>query len=251
MNDLAKSRVSLFGAWCGVFYVVMLFAGWGLVAGFLLPPVSPASGAAEIARLIGEDTNRIRIGMVVVMFGVLVMFPFTAVAAQMISRVEGGAGVLTYTFLLGAAGNMALSFYPPIWWLTAAYRPDRSADLIYLMNDMAWLQFIGGATIYLAMPLSIMVTSLCDTSAEPVFPRWCGYANGWIALVTVPDQLLFFFHRGPFAWNGIVGLWIPAVMFGLFFIMNALVIRKAVLRDRSRALTSVQKPSTAPATPGI
>ena len=232
MDAVAKSRIQLFGAWCGVIYVVMLFVGWGAVAGFL-PPISPAAGAAEIAKLFGEDTTRIRIGMVVVMFGVLMMFPFTAVVAQLIARIEGGAGVLTYTFLLGAAGNMALSFYPPIWWLTAAYRPDRGADLIYLMNDMAWLQFIGGVTIYLAMPLSVMVASLCDKSPSRVFPRWCGYANGWIALMTLPDQMLFFFHRGPFAWDGLLGLWIPAVMFGIFFIMNSLVVRNAVLRERA------------------
>jgi len=81
--------------------------------------------------------------------------------------------------------------------------------------------------------LSVMVVSLCDKSPNPVFPRWCGYANGSIALVTVPDQMLFFFHRGPLAWDGLLGLWIPAVMFGIFFIMNSLVIRNALLRERA------------------
>ncbi|MCX2930064.1 hypothetical protein ORI20_07255 [Mycobacterium sp. CVI_P3] len=232
MGTIAKSRIQLFGAWCGVIYTLLIFGGWGIVAG-LLPPIAPSAGPEQVARLFAEDTMRIRVGMIIVMFSALMLFPFVAVIAQMIARIEGGAGVLTYTFLLGGAGNMVLSFYPPMWWLTAAYRPDRSADLLYLVNDTAWLQFIGGVSIYLAMPLSIMVASLCDKSPNPVFPRWSGYAMGWIALITIPDQMLFFFHGGPFAWNGVLGLWIPAVMFGLFFLINTFVIRAAVLRERA------------------
>jgi hypothetical protein len=224
------ARIQLIGAWCGVAYLVLLFGGWGLVAGFL-PPIPPWAGADEIAQLFAQDTTRIRIGMVLTMFGALAMLPFAAVVARAISPIEDGPGVLTYTFLLGAAGNMALTFYPPMWWLTAAYRPDRAPELLYVLNDTAWLQFIGGVTIYLAMPLSLMVVALCDKSPDPVFPRWFGYTMGWVALITVPDQMLFFFHSGPFAWSGILGLWIPATMFGVFFIVNTVVIRRAILRS--------------------
>lgn len=174
--------------------------------------------------------------MLILMVAALVFIPFAAVMTQFIARIEGNAGVLTYTFLLGAAGNMVLTFYPAIWWLTAAFRPDRAPDLIYLMNDMAWLQFLGGITMYLAMPATVMVASLADTSPNPVFPRWCAYANGWAALTIIPDQLLFFFHRGPFAWNGIFGVWIPAVVFAAFFIINFIPVRQAIRRERARAL---------------
>ena len=49
----------------------------------------------------------------------------------------------------------------------------------------------------------------------------------------IPDQLLFFFHRGPFAWNGLFGLWIPVVAFSAFFILNFVLLRRAILRDRA------------------
>src|SRR5262245_39595215 len=149
MSALTKSRVEMFGLWCGFGYLILLFIGWGAVAGFL-PPTHPTDTASQIAGLYGDDHTRIRAGMLIVMLAALVFLPFAAVVAQYVARVERGAGVLTYTFLLGAAGNMCLTFYPAIWWLVAAYRPDRGADLVYLMNDMAWLQFLGGVTIYLA-----------------------------------------------------------------------------------------------------
>jgi hypothetical protein len=237
MDLLTKSRIQMFGVWCGIGYLVVLFAGWGGLAGFL-PPTAPSAGSGQIAVLYDSDFTRIRIGMVMTMFAALVFIPFAAVMAQFIARIEGTPGVLTYTFLLGGAGNMVLTFYPPVWWLTAAFRPDRPADLIHLVNDMAWLQFLGGVSMYLAMPLAVMVASLCDKSAQPVFPRWCGYANGWLALTILPDQLLFFFQKGVFAWNGLFGIWIPVVVFSAFFIVNVVVLRQAILRERSQLLAA-------------
>jgi hypothetical protein len=230
MRASAKTKLNLFGAWCAIGYLITVFGGWGLCAGFL-PPVSPSAGAEEIASLFAADLTRIRIGMVIVMFSALIFIPFVAVIAKFIARIEDGAGVLTYTWLLGGVGNMVLTFYPAIWWLVAAYRPDRAAELIYLMNDLAWLQFIGGVTMYLAMPLTVFVTSFLDDSPNPVFPRWAGITNAWLAVMIVPDQLLFFFQSGPFSWNGIFGLWIPVIAFGGFFLLNFWVVRAAILRE--------------------
>ncbi len=232
MNALTRTRVQMAAAGGAIGYLVLLFLGWGAFAGFL-PPTSPSATSTDVAALFESDHTRIRIGMLLVMFAAFVFIPFAAVAGQYVARIEGGAGILTYTLLLGGAGNMVLTFYPAIWWLTAAYRPDRGADQIYLVNDMAWLQFIGGATIFFAMPLALGIATLCDKSSQPVFPRWFGYANIWIILTVVPDQLLFFFHGGPFAWNGLFGLWIPVVAFSAFFILSFILLRRAILRDRA------------------
>jgi hypothetical protein len=232
MDSLTKSHIQMFGAWCAIVYLAVVLIGVGAFARFL-PPTAPSAGADQVAALYHSDFTGIRIGMLMVMFAALVFIPFGAVMSQFIARIEGTAGVLTYTFVLGAAGNMVLTFYPAIWWLTAAFRPERGAELIYLVNDTAWLQLIGGVSMYLAMPLSVMVASLCDKSATPVFPRWCGYANGWLVLTMLPDQLLFFFHKGPFAWNGLFGIWIPLSAFGAFFIINFVVLRQAIKRDRA------------------
>jgi hypothetical protein len=164
MEPLAKSRIQMFGAWCAISYLVALFISWGAIAGFL-PPIAPSANAAQIAALYQGDYTRIRVAMLVVMLAALIFVPFAAVTSQFIARIEGTAGVLTYTFLLGAAGNMVLTFCPAIWWLTAAFRPDRRAELIYLMSGMAWLQFLGGISMYLAMPLAVMVAR-CATRAQ-------------------------------------------------------------------------------------
>lgn len=232
MNPLVRSRVDMFGVYCILGYIALLFLGWGVIAGFLTPPVSPAKDAEDIADLFKEDTTRIRIGMVVAMMAALVFVPFVAIASKYMMRIEGGAGVLTYTMVLGGVGNMVLSFYPPIMWLAVAFRPDRDPDIMYMINDMAWLQFIGGVTMFLAMPLAVFAAGLL-ASDESVIPRWAAYASAWCAAGVVCDQVLFFFTDGPFAWNGVIGLWVPVVFFGGFFILMFVVLRAAVLRDRA------------------
>jgi hypothetical protein len=227
----ARTEVHLVAVWCAVGYILMLLLGWGLVAGFV-PPLHPNAGAAEVAALYAQDAVRIRIGMVVVLFSALVFIPFAGILTRTIARIEGGMGVLTYTALLGAAGNMILTFYPAMTWLIAVYRPERDPEILHLMSDAGWLQFVGGATVLLGMPLAIGVTALLDDSPDPVFPRWAGYLNFWLILLILPDQLLFFFRGGPLSWNGLFGLWVPVTAFAVWFVSTFILLRRAVLSER-------------------
>lgn len=232
MSTSTKSKIQMFGAWCGILYVVGIIAGFGLTAGFAIPLHLPGATANEIAAIFQTDGTRIRIGMLMTMLTAMIVMPFSAVVSQFLARIEGGAGVLTYSALLASTGLMVLTFYPAIFWLVAAYRPDRAADIIYLMNDLAWLQFIGGVTIFLPLPICTAIAAFCDSSSHPVFPRWSGYLSIWCVLAILPDQLIFFFHTGPFAWNGLFGFWIPAAVFGAWFPVTSYLLRNAILRDR-------------------
>lgn len=229
MTAQAKYRTNLFCAWAGFGYLGVLLLGWALVAGFL-PPHRPAAGVAEIAAIFQGDVTRIRIGMVLTMIGAALCIPFTAILARYIARIEGSPGVLTYSMVLGGMGNTIVTFFPAIFWLVAAYRPERSPDIIYMLNDWAWIQLIGGVTIFWPMPLSLAVAAFCDGSADPVFPRWSGYVSIWLFMLILPDQLLFFFHTGPFAWNGLFGLWLPLTAFGVWFVMSATLAIRALRR---------------------
>lgn len=236
-----QAKLRMFGAWCGPAYLVLLFIGWGAFAGFL-PPVSPSRNADEIARIFQDNTNGIRIGMVLLMWSAGVFIFFAATIGGFLSKVESGAGVLTYGVVIGGCGNMVLTFYPAIWWLVAAYRPERAAPLTYIFNDMAWLQFIGGVSMFAAMPVAIAIAAFIDKSPDPVFPRWSGYVNIMIVLLILPDQLLFFFHSGPWSWNGLFGLWIPVVLFGGWFLVTFYLMRAAVVRARRNPAPAVESP---------
>lgn len=235
MDAITKSKLQMFGAYCGWIYGILIFSGW-VIAGFF-PPLSPSLSADRIAAIYQSHPTQIRIGMIILSASCLAAMPFSAVLAQYVARVERGAGLLTYSMVMGGAAFAIITFYPPMAFLTAAFRPERGAELIRLMNDFAFLLLIPGGMIFLIVPLIIVVAAWCDNSAEPVFPRWCGYANAFLIMDLVVGMLAFFFHRGVFAWNGLFGIYLPgAVYIGIFTALNTHVLRRAILRDRARML---------------
>jgi hypothetical protein len=243
MRESIVRRTNLFGAWCGIAYIVVLFIGWWVIGGFF-PLHKPSAGAEEIATIFRDDGIRIRLGMVVVMWGAALFIPFTATMADFVSRFEGRSGPLSRTITLAGYANAMLTFYPPLWWIANTFRAnERSADLIYMFNDVAWLQFLGGLSLVMPMYAVMAVVALADTSDNPVFPRWFGYQSIMTFLLVLPDQMMFFFKTGPFAWNGLLGIWIPLAAFCAWFIAMFILMRRAVLQEMRMpepAMSSVQ-----------
>jgi len=230
MSPSLVRKVELVSAWCGIVYLTLLFGGWFLAAGFY-PMHKPSAGAAEIAHIFQVNSFRIRIGMVIVMVAATTFIPFGAAMAERVARFEAPRRTMTYTFVMSAFSNAMFTFYPPLWWIIASYRANvRSADLTYLLNDIGWLQFLGGLDLILPMFLIIPVVALTDRRPVPIFPRWVGYLNLFVFVIVLPGQLMFFFYSGPFAWNGLVGIWIPLAGFAAWFLAMFYCLRQSALR---------------------
>ena len=240
MNSSLIGKTNLFGAWCGVYYCLLLFLGWWIVAGYF-PLHEPSAGAEEIAAFYKEGNQfRIKLGMLILMWGAATFLPFTATLADFVEQVEGRSGPLTKTTLMAGYANAMLTFYPPLWWIANTFRPEaRSAELIYFINDAAWIQFIGGLSLIMPMFLSLAVTAFSDRSEEPVFPRWFGYLSIWVFVLFLPDQLLFFFKDGPFAWDGFFAFWIPLTIFCGWFIVSFYLMRRAIKRGAASNAVAV------------
>jgi len=223
-------KVELVSAWCGIAYLVLLFGGWFLAAGFY-PMHQPAWGAAQIAHIFLVNSFRIRIGMVIVMAGAMTFIPFGALMAEHVARFEAPRRTMTYAFVMSAFANAMFTFYPPLWWIIASYRADvRAPDLTYLLNDIGWLQFLGGLDLILPMFLIIPIVAFNERRPKPPFPRWAGYLNLFVFIIVLPGQLMFFFYSGPFAWNGLIGIWIPLAGFAAWFLAMFYCLRQAALR---------------------
>lgn len=229
MNESMVRKANLFGAWCGLLYVLVIFAGWWGVAGFL-PLHSPAAGSAEIAAIFRGDNTAITAGMVIIMWSAALFLPFAATLSDAVSRVEGRTGPMSRMVMLAGYGNAMLTFYPPLWWIANTFRAnERSDELLYLLNDAAWLQFIGGLSLVMPMYAVVAACALGDKSPNPVFPRWLGFFSILTFILVLPDQLLFFFKTGPFAWNGLFSFWVPVTMFAVWFLVLFAVLRKRYL----------------------
>jgi hypothetical protein len=235
MHEAVIRKTNLFGAWCGIAYIALLLLGWWVVGGFF-PLHKPSAGAEEIASFFRQDVVGIRLGMVIVMWGAAVFIPFTSTMADYVARFEGRTGPLTRTMTMAGYANAMLTFYPPLWWIATTWRAtERSADTTRMLNDIAWLQFIGGLALIMPMFVVMVVVAFNDESAHPVFPRWFGYQSIMTFVLFLPDQALFFFKTGPFAWNGVLGFWIPLTVFCGWFVSMFYLIRRALLQEMHEA----------------
>ena len=118
-------------------------------------------------------------------------------------RIEGGWGLLSMIQLTTAVVAPTGWVYPMAVLATAAYRPDRNPDLILMMSDQFWLTYVGVAVIFVLNVAVIGLSALVDRRANPVFPRWFGYLNFFLALSFFPGVFIYLFTEGPLAWNGL------------------------------------------------
>jgi hypothetical protein len=63
-----------------------------------------------------------------------------------------------------------------------------------------------------------------------VWPRWAGYLNFWVALGGAGGGLAVFFKTGAFAWNGLIGFYIPVTTFILWIITMTVLMHRWTVR---------------------
>lgn len=224
-------------AWSGVAGIAMFFGGM-LVAG-VFPPPSPSRSMEEVVAFYQDNASRVLAGFLLIMISGMFVMPLVAVISVQLKRIEGSqAPVMTYTQLVSGAVGCVFITLPPVFFLATAFRPERLADITYFINDFAWIMFIIIWPPAFMQCLSIGIAILRDKSPVPVFPRWVAYLNFWVAVGFLPGSLLVFFKSGPFAWNGLFPWWIPATVFGLWFIVMVTAVLKAVDGKKASPLPS-------------
>lgn len=197
----------------GIAFAVLLSIGIFGIAGWM-PLVDPAADAATISQMFQDNQTRIRIGATLMAVGSVFWWSFAAAIKMQMQRVEGPMHPLATVQMAASTGGLIALIIPAYLWLALAYRPAQvSPETLQLVNDFAWLTFIGMFPPGLLQNVALGICILSDKSEEPVYPRWLAYVCFWAATGFLPTALLPFFHDGPFAWNGIIGFWIPALAF--------------------------------------
>lgn len=215
-------------AWSGPVAMVVFTIGFWLMARYL-PPTPPDTSAADLATLYQNNASGIRLGVLLTMFAASLTAPWVAVIAVQMKRIEGSAApVYAYTQLGTGMLGVLVIVIPCLLWTAAAFRLDRDPQLILLLNDVAWLMFtmmVGPAVI---QQFAIGLAILSDRRATPIFPRWAGYMNIWVGIGYLPATPIGFFKNGPFAWNGLLGFWVPIAAYGIWFVLMFLMLTKAI-----------------------
>jgi hypothetical protein len=240
LDDIEMSRrIQTFCAWCGPAFVVFLFGGWGLLGGFI-PLIPPSDTAAEVAVRYSESPNLHRTGLIIGMIGVFLTIPFFLAISMQMKRTELRTPILSILQFASGVIVTVVLMIPMLLFVGGAFRPERSADLTQFADDLSYVMLILPWPPIIGQLGAIAVAALTDRRRVPVFPRWVGYYNLWVGVLLLPASMIIYFKAGPFAWNGLIGFWIPAAVFGTWYlVMTALVLRaikQEAEEDRSRAL---------------
>lgn len=214
-------------AWSGMVFLLLFGAGFFGLAGFV-PAPSPTLSAFDVQGLYQDNVWGIRAGMALLLLGAGFVAPWVAVITVQMRRIPG-ARALAYGQLAAGSAPIMLFTLCATLWATAAFRPERDPDLILLLHDLAWNTLLTPIGPFVVQNLCLGFAILRDPRREaPVFPRWSGYFNFWVALLFVPGVLGFFFKTGPFAWPGLFVFWIPVGMFALWYIVMFVLLLRAI-----------------------
>jgi len=196
----------------GPLMVLMFLTGFLVFAGWI-PPSDPADVATDVVGRYAANPHGIMFGMVLAMIGSALLTPWGVAISGSLNRIQGVRPLAEVQKLSSTIG--ALTFIIPLTlWIGAGYRYDgRSADVTQVLQDIGWLQFVCVVWVVFIQMIAIGWAILADRGGDPVLPHWVGYLNLWAAAGVFPAGLVPFFHSGPFAWNGVVGFFIPLVSF--------------------------------------
>jgi hypothetical protein len=230
MPDFKTQR---FCAWSGLVGVLLFFSAF-IFAQFI-PPPGPYLTQEEVVAMYQNNSTGIRTGMLLMMISSMFISPWVALISQHLRRIEGVSRLMTYTQL--SSGSVGILFFniPAVLFLITAFRPDRSPELTYLMNDASWIVTVMVWPPAFMQNLSIGVAIMRDKSANPIFPRWLAFFQFWVCLLFVPGSFVPFFKSGPFAWNGLLSFWVAGSAFTLWFIVMLVMLLKAIDRQERDA----------------
>lgn len=246
--DRQQQKICLY---LGGAFPLIFFASWGLIGGFLLPMPSPPQTPEQVAQFFTANHTRIGIGMIIACLAAPLQGAMAAVVGVYLRRSGGHNSALAYTQMLMGAIQVLFALVPCIMWATLAYRPGtHDPDTVQVLNDFAWLFFVGGFSPPLLQSLCAALVILHDRRPTPVLPRWVGYYNLWCALLFMPGGICLIAQHGPFAWNGLLAFWIPATVFGGWFFVMFFALLRAINSDDGSPVAypgSAQALATSPA----
>jgi len=230
--DVSTSRVGeRIIYWTWVPLLVIWIASFLLFPGFI-HPVSPRASAAEVAAFYRQDLSRVRYSMILFNWFGVALIPLVLLIAERMRAMAHRTPVLRYC-VIGVAGGAPIVFLTStVFWLLAAFRPDRSPDLTLLTNDLAWITFTCGVPFLVALFLFLALAIAWDDQVEPVFPRWVGRFNVAMALAVAPAGFAGLARSGMFAWDGVVSFWVKNIAFGLWVVVMAIALRPAMRHER-------------------
>ncbi|MDZ4264931.1 MAG: hypothetical protein U1D00_04380 [Mycobacterium sp.] len=236
-EDLPKTaniKTQLVSLWTAPVFGLILLIAFLAFPGFF-PPMSPTMSADEVATFYADNTAMIRFSMVTFNLCAIILLPFFMVIVVQMKRMATQSHALAYCYLTAVVSGATIFALADIFYLVAAFRPERSPELLLLLNDMAWITLVAPVGMLVAQNLLLGLAVYLDTgpqgSPQPVFARWVGHFAVVTGLAMAPAAAAAVFRTGPLAWDGAISFWLRIVAIVAFIVVMFVVLRKTLHRQ--------------------
>jgi hypothetical protein len=222
-----------------LFWTLPVLALIWISAFFLFPgfahPMSPTMTAAQVAAFYRDPANlsRIRYSMILFNWFGVGLVPMLALLVMQIRRMAHRTPILSYCLLGCIAGGPTVFLIADLFWLLAAFQPDRAPQLTVLFNDLAWMFFTTGVPFLIGQSLIIALAIYLDRPDRPVFRRWVAHFNIVIAAALVPAAFTGLALSGPMAWNGLLPFWLKNIAIAVWIVVMSVVLGRNIYRQRA------------------
>jgi len=214
---------------------IIWISAFVLFPGFT-PPMSPTMSAEQVAAFYRDPAHlsRIRGSMILFNWFCVGLIPVLILIMMQIRRMAHRTPIFAYCMLGCAAGGPTIFLVANIFWLLAAFRPERNPELTQMYNDLAWITFTTGVPFLIAQSVILALAIYFDDPQQPVLPRWVAHFNLLVAAALVPAAFVALTLSGPVAWDGVLSFWLKNIAIGVWIVVMGAVLGRAIHRERQR-----------------
>jgi hypothetical protein len=197
-------------------------------------PMSPTMSAEQVAAFYRNPDNlpRIRYSMIVFNWFGIGLIPFLSLIVMQIRRMAHYTPVLQYCYLGCLTGGPVLFFIADLFWLLAAFRPERPAELTQLFNDIAWVTFTGQVGFLIGQNVFLALAIYLDRGSRLVFKPWVAHFNILIAVALAPAAFSALTLTGPIAWDGMLSFGVKNAAIALWIVVMTFVVGRNIYARR-------------------
>jgi hypothetical protein len=230
---MKKTDGELILLWTLPALAIIWISAFLLFPGFV-HPMSPTMSAEEVAAFYRDPENlpRIRYSMILFNWFGVGLIPILMLIVMQVRRMAHRTPILSYSLLGCASGGPTLFLVANLFWLLAAFRPERDPELIQLFNDLAWVSFTSQVGFLIGQSVFLALAIYLDRQSRPVFKSWVAHFNLLVAAALAPASFIGLALGGPMAWDGLLSFWVRNIAIGLWIAVMGVVLGQAIYRQR-------------------
>jgi hypothetical protein len=211
---------------------IIWIAAFLLFPGFV-QPMSPTMSAEQVAAFYRDHTGQIRFSMILFNWFCVCLVPIVMLLVMQMCRMAHRTPIFAYCMLGCAAGGPAIFLIANLFWLLAAFRPERAPELTQMYNDLAWVTFTIQVPYLIMQSVLLALAIYWDRQARPVFKPWVAHFNLVIAIALAPAAFTGLALGGPMAWDGLLPFWGKNIAIGVWIVVMGVVIGQTIRRQRA------------------